>query len=71
MKKLDIEVDTYELKDVNTFLRMALEFGVGKPAEKKQVDVNVRALHAIADLEKLSDAELLEIAEGPELEPAA
>lgn len=49
-------------------IKLVLEYLVGKPTERRTIDVNIRAIQAREELEQLSDAELLQIAEG-EWEP--
>ena len=44
MKTLTVELDdveVYDLREVNQFLKLLLDFGVGKPAEEKNVNHQV------------------------------
>ena len=55
-KKMEIEVEKYNLRDVSTFLRLMADFGPGKPAEKKEVEIRSTIKHE--DMSRLSDDEL-------------
>ena len=63
MKKVDILVDKYDLKEINAFLRFCADFGLEKPAQRthETKDVRVLTLHAF---ENASIEELKAIAEG-------
>lgn len=67
IRKQPRDVEVYALKDVLTFLNVALSFGVGKPPEDKNVNINVTARR----LQDASDDELTAIVEGRVLEEVA
>lgn len=54
-------------------IELLLAHKIGKPTERRVIDINQRVVHAREELEALSDAELVEIAEAEwkPLPPAA
>lgn len=57
---VEVEQESYALKDITAFLNFAAGYGIGKPPEEKTVSVNITARR----LEQLSDQELDAIIEG-------
>lgn len=67
-KKVDIVVDKYDLKEINSFLKFAAEYGPGKPVQRIEQTTNVRL--GLPAFQNASIEELRMIAEGPrELDP--
>ena len=73
-----VKADFIDRKAINDGLKLIVDHVVGKPSERKQVDVNVLVTRKREELESLTDAELLQIADGeiveeewPALPPAA
>jgi hypothetical protein len=65
MKNVDVELEVYKLKDVIAFLGWAATFGIGKPPDERNVNVNITARR----LEEMSDEQLDAIIDARELAP--
>lgn len=57
--KVELPVPKYNVSELTKLLKLALEYGVARPAEEKVVTVS--SSRTLADLRKLSDEELAEI----------
>jgi hypothetical protein len=57
--KMELPVPKYNISELTKLLKIALEYGVARPAEEKVVTVS--STKTLAELRKLTDAELAEI----------
>jgi hypothetical protein len=61
MKSIKVKspVPRYNVSELTKLLKLALEYGVARPAEEKVIQVN--SSRTLADLQRLTDSELAEI----------
>ena len=59
MVRTPVEVERYPVRDAISFMQLAAAYGVGKPPEEKQVNVNVTG-----QIQHMTDQELEAIIEG-------
>lgn len=57
--KVELPVPKYNVSELTKLLKLALEYGVARPAEEKVVTIS--SSKTLAELRKLSDEELAEI----------
>ena len=57
--KVELPVPKYNISELTKLLKLALEYGVARPAEEKVVTVS--SSKTLAELRKLTDQELAEI----------